>query len=82
MVNPFYRHQVLGNPKYMATPMPFKIGDNVTYSPGHKKEHGKVKSLSDSNHVFVVYNCNDEWDSYKNYTGARTRIQDLQKGWI
>lgn len=61
--------------------MNFKIGDKVTYNPGYKKENGIIKSISDDKHVFVVYNCGGDWNNYKNYTAARTRIEDLTIGW-
>jgi hypothetical protein len=44
-------------------------------------EHGIVKSLSDDNHVFVVYHCAGMWDNYKDYTAAKTEIIDLVVGW-
>lgn len=62
--------------------MNVKIGDKVTYYTPHKKEKGRVKSISDNHNTFVVYNCNEDWDNYMNYTAARTRNQDLIIGWI
>lgn len=59
-----------------------KIGDKVTYISFNKKEHGIIKSISDENHVFVVYQCNNNWKEYYNYTAARTRIQDLLIDWV
>lgn len=60
----------------------FEVGDMVTYDPGYKRERGIVKSFSgDETHVFVVYNCNDDWENYGSYTAARTRIADLKHGW-
>jgi hypothetical protein len=56
-----------------------KVGDYVKYNDGFKEELGRIKSLSDSEHVFVVYHCNDDWNNYKDYTGCRTRISDLKK---
>jgi len=58
-----------------------QIGDKVTYIGVSKKEHGIVKSISDDNHVFVVYNCDNNWDRYFDYTAARTAIADLIEGW-
>jgi hypothetical protein len=55
-------------------------GDEVTYIP--KMEHGIVKGLSDQDHVFVVYHCAGDWDHYRDYTAARTRIKDLVPGWL
>lgn len=62
--------------------MNFKIGQRVTYKSFGKSEKGIVKSFSDAEHVFVVYHCNEEWDRYMYYTGARTEIEDLVNGWI
>lgn len=61
--------------------MRFKKGTKVTYRTPHKKEHGIVKRIADKDHVFVVYNCNDKWEKYYNYTAAKTRIKDLKVGW-
>lgn len=60
-----------------------KPGDKVTYtSPHGKKENGMVKSLSgDGKAAFVVYHCNGEWSRYKDYTAARTELEDLEEGW-
>jgi hypothetical protein len=57
----------------------FNIGDKVTYLP--TEECGIVKSISDADHVFVVYHCAQEWYNYKDYTAARTKIKDLIMGW-
>jgi len=59
----------------------FEVGDKVTYVTPYKKEIGVVKSLSGEDHAFVVYSCNDDWENYKDYTGARTRLNDLLPGW-
>lgn len=59
----------------------FKPGDLVTYVSHNKIEHGRVKSLSDDKHVFVVYNCAGDWDHYEEYTAARTEVADLLDGW-
>ena len=56
-------------------------GMKVTYVTPHKIETGIVKSIADENHAFVAYNCNNDWDNYENYTAARTRLEDLRKGW-
>lgn len=56
-----------------------EIGDPVIYSNGFKKERGIIKSLSDINNVFVVYNCGDNWENYENYTAARAPIKHLTK---
>jgi hypothetical protein len=59
-----------------------EIGQKVTYRTFGKVEKGIVKSLSDADHVFVVYHCAENWDQYFNYTAERTRIIDLVPGWI
>ena len=59
-----------------------KPGDKVCYVTDYKPpENGVVKSISDTEHVFVVYNCDNDWDNYMNYTVARTRVSDLKQGW-
>jgi hypothetical protein len=58
----------------------FNVGDFVYYVEPFKTEYGRIKSLCDDpNFVFVVYNCNEDWDNYQNYTGARTNIKSLHK---
>ena len=61
----------------------FNPGDKVTYIKTHCPfEHGIVKSISDKDHTFVVYHCNDDWDHYYDYTAARTCNSDLIMGWV
>lgn len=68
------------NPPIKIEPI---IGKKVTYyCEPYKKEHGIIKSTSNEDYVFVVYNCNEEWDNYQNYTAAKTSIKDLKDGWI
>lgn len=58
-------------------------GDKVTYVPiADSLEKGIVKSMcEDHQYVFVVYKCADDWNNYQDYTGQRTDINDLIKGW-
>lgn len=60
-----------------------KVGQKVTYVPEvGEKENGIIKSLcDDDDFVFVVYHCADDWDNYQDYTGARTKVNDLVSGW-
>ena len=60
-----------------------KKGDIVTYSPfSGNKQYGKVKSICDDpGFAFVVFSCNDDWDNYEQYTGQKTNIKNLTKGW-
>lgn len=57
-----------------------KIGDKVCY---RNKENGMIKEIPNHTNtaVRVVYNCNGEWDNFKNYTSALTNINDLTLGW-
>ena len=64
-----------------------KIGDKVYYQPDHypddEWENGMVKIIPDfvDESIFVVYNCAEDWDNFKNYTSALTDLRDLKKGW-
>lgn len=60
-----------------------KEGDKVTYTAPHgEKEKGIIKSFNDERtYVFVVYNCNNDWNHYQNYTGQCTNILSLELGW-
>lgn len=59
----------------------YKVGDKVHFDGGYGKiENGMVKSVwSDS--AFVVYNCDNDWDHFKEYTGVRTQFAHLRQGW-
>lgn len=62
---------------------PIQPGDKVTYVPTYgPEEKGIVSSLGGSDEsVFVVYHCDGDWDNYRNYTAAKTKITDLRRGW-
>lgn len=65
--------------------MKLKVGDKVHYIPfkGCDKkliENGKVKIVYPSI-VFVVYQCNNEWNKWMEYTSQSTLIENLKKGW-
>lgn len=66
-----------------------KVGMKVHYIPfkGCNKslyENGIVKSINSmmDNHVFVVFNCGDDWNRYQDYTGANTNVSQLREGWF
>ena len=64
----------------------FQPGQKVHYIPfpgcsSDKYENGIVKSVSDHEHVFVVFHCGGEWDRYTEYTAARTNVNQLRAGW-
>lgn len=57
-------------------------GDFVHYIPlVGSMENGRIKSIHGDT-AFVVYNCNDEWNRYQEYTGCGTNISELRPGWI
>ena len=62
-----------------------RIGSKVCYQPEHygnkKWENGIVKELRSPNGVWVVYNCDERWHRYMDYTSAKTTLQDLKIGW-
>ena len=63
-----------------------KSGDKVHYYPDHFElkdiENGIVKSFGrNEGFIFVVYNCNNDWKNYQNYTAASTNVRDLCMGW-
>lgn len=52
------------------------IGQFVKYVP--TGEIGRVKSASDElGNLIVVYNCNNDWDNYTDYTGAKTPMYNI-----
>lgn len=65
-----------------------ETGMKVHYIPykgctDNEMENGIVKSFAnDTDYVFVVFHCGDEWGNYFNYTGQRTAISDLKEGWV
>jgi hypothetical protein len=60
------------------------VGDRVHYEPTYKApENGIVKSIPEEGlSVFVVYNCDGDWNNYQNYTGALTDVRYLKPGWV
>ena len=53
------------------------VGRYVIYNSFNKKERGRIKSWNDKL-IFVVYNCAEEWNNYKNYTASATNPEDLE----
>jgi hypothetical protein len=54
------------------------IGRWVVYSPtAHHRERGRIKSWN-AHVVFVVYQCDDKWDDYQQYTAQATSPRDLE----
>ena len=72
-----HRHQE-GEPRKeqeMYNTVRFGCGIWVLYKP--KGEIGRVKSTNDK-WVFVVYNCDSQWERFKDYTAAATDPNDLR----
>ena len=62
-----------------------RVGQKVHYIPyiGCEENHienGIVKSMNDNN-IFVVFNCNNDWDKFENYTGQSVKLNQLKEGW-
>ena len=66
-----------------------KIGDKVCYHPKHyakdEWENGMIKEIPEFairyNAIRVVYNCDGNWDRFKDYTSALTNLRHLKLGW-
>ena len=58
----------------------FKKGMFVTRLTPYSSERGRVKSVT-KEWVFVVYKCNEEWDTYTEYTANATDRKELVLGW-
>ena len=60
------------------------IGDKVCYRNKcliQPFENGIIKEIVNSENVRVVYNCNNDWDNYKDYTAVLTSVNNLDLGW-
>lgn len=64
-----------------------QVGQRVHYQPEHygrdQWENGIIKEIRPGRYdaVWVVYNCAGNWDEYRNYTSACTKLEDLRLGW-
>lgn len=65
-----------------------RIGQKVHYRPQHYEEigeweNGMIKEIRANclDAIWVVYNCNGEWHRFKDYTSAKTNLNDLFAGW-
>lgn len=54
------------------------IGDKVTYEKTNEK--GVVVFVNGDN-IHVVFNCNNNWSNFKDYTAAMCHKKHLVKGW-
>lgn len=60
-------------------------GTKVHYDNGKGiKQNGMIKSIhpEDKNIVFVVFECDNEWKLFSEYTAKATKIVDLYPGWL
>lgn len=51
------------------------MNEDINYN--WKKQLGRVKSMNDM-FIFVVFHCEDNWDTFENYTGECCRKEDLR----
>ena len=64
-----------------------KVGDKVCYQSSYysdgRFENGIVKEIPTHTKtaVRVVYNCNNDWLNYTNYTSELTNLANLKPGW-
>lgn len=58
-----------------------KEGDKCHYTDEYNKQDGIIKSIK-PNIIFVVYNCDNDWKNYHNYTAVATNPNSLKPGWI
>lgn len=60
----------------------FEVGDKVHYEAPHgATENGIIKSVGDHS-AFVVYKCGGDWEHYADYTGSRTYLEHIKRGWV
>ena len=53
------------------------FGRWVVYKPSFgDTQKGKLKSWNDK-YIFVVYNCDHQWDRFDDFTAAATNPEDL-----
>ena len=69
----------------MSKKLELKIGDKVHFKNEHNPsitENGIVKSIGENtDKVFVVYHCNQNWEHYEEYMAQRTDLKYLYLGW-
>ena len=67
------------NPVPINTQMlrPSDVGKWVIYTNGvGETERGKLKSWNDNN-LFVVFQCNNEWERFQDFTGSSCNPKDV-----
>ena len=62
----------------------YEKGEKVTYigNPRQGIQHGMVRKIHpEQDRVAVVFNCGGNWENFENYTAARCKASELEKGW-
>lgn len=59
----------------------YSKGDKVTYNSGLGSPEPDIVKRVESDLVWVVYHCNEEWSRYEDYTAALTPLTFLTPGW-
>jgi len=57
-----------------------KVGDKVHYV-NRITENGIIKEVVDNDYVRVVFNCDQNWTRFQDYTSALTSTRVLFYGW-
>lgn len=59
-----------------------KKGDKVTYIP--TGEWGIIKDFTagPGMGLYVVFNCGEDWENYKDYTAALCQEKHIKLGWV
>ena len=64
-----------------------QVGKKVHYidpNTPNEFQNGIIKEIPEhtTKEVRVVYNCNNEWDRYQEYTSQLTPVSMLDLGWV
>jgi len=54
----------------------YDLGKFVRYDSQFNPGYGKIKSWNE-HCIFVVFQCGDDWDKYRDYTGQSVSPLDL-----
>ena len=80
-------------PPILVSVEPFKVGDFVHYHDGFTTTNGRIKWIDDKpkakdrdgkeyTELRIVVACNDDWNSYQDYTGQLTDTRYVFHGWV
>lgn len=67
----------------MEDKIKFEIGDYVRhkYIFDNRISLGRIKEIKNNSHALVVFNCNNSWSEFQNYTAQLVYLSDLKLGW-